>query len=130
MMGPPIIILKMFSNKMPLLDLQVRIEGGEVDWRFYRKEVSSSYFLLNRSAVSAKVKRTMLAQEGIRRLRNTKPSKVEEEKVQLMEEMSEMMMRLGYPETYREGVLRSVLTGYGRQVEASLRGNKPAKGVA
>ena len=99
MMGPPIIILKMFRNTMSLLDLQVRMEEGEVDWRFFRKEFASSYFLLNRSAVSAKVNRTMLAQEGVQRFRNTKPSKVKEEKVQMMEEMSEMMMRSGYPET-------------------------------
>ena len=89
------------SGWMPLLDLYVRMKEGEVDWRFYRKEVASSYFLLNMSAISAKVKRTMLAQEGVRRLRNTKPSKVKEEKVQMMEEMSERMMRSGYPETYR-----------------------------
>ena len=120
------------SGWMPILDLHVRMEEGgvegggrEVDWRFYKKEVSSPFFLLNRSAVSAKVKRAMLAQEGLRRLRNTKPSKVEEEKVHLLEEMSEMMMRSGYPETYREGVLCSVLTGYARQVEASQRGDKP-----
>ena len=85
----------------------------------------SKVFVLNRSAVSGRVKRTMLAQEGIRRLRNTRPDLVEGLKVELMEDFSEMMMISGYPEHYRASVLQAVLTGYRRQVEAAQRGEKP-----
>ena len=90
------------SRWMPVLDLQVRIgEDNTVEWIFYKKPVSSKFFILNRSAVANKVKRTMLAQDGMRRLRNTKPSLVQGRKVLLMEDMAEMMMKSGYPEKYR-----------------------------
>ena len=81
------------SRWMPVLDLQVRIgEDNTVEWIFYKKPVSSKFFILNRSAVANKVKRTMLAQDGMRRLRNTKPSLVQGRKVLLMEDVAEMMM--------------------------------------
>ena len=35
------------------------------------------------------------------------------------------MMKSGYPEKYREGVLQAALVGYQRQVEASDRGQNP-----
>ena len=67
----------------------------------------------------------MLAQEGIRRLRNTRPTLVEEELVGLMEDFAEMMLQSGYPEHYRAGLLQAAITGYRRQVQASERGEKP-----
>ena len=55
---------------MPLLDIQVRVaEDKTIDWKFYRKPLSIPYFILNRSAVSSKEKRTCLVQECLRRLR-------------------------------------------------------------
>ena len=63
----------------------------------------------------------MLAQEGIRRLRNTRPDLVENLKVELMEDFAEMMMKSGYPEHLRASVIQAVLVGYGRQVEAASR---------
>jgi hypothetical protein len=50
---------------------------------------------------------------------------VEQDKVKLMEDLAESMMHSGYPAHYRETILLSALTGYRRQMEASLRGEKP-----
>ena len=59
---------------MRVLDLQLRVgRDKKVEWKFCKKAESSKVFVLNRSAVPGRVKRTMLAQEGIRRLRNTRP---------------------------------------------------------
>ena len=80
---------------------------------------------MNRSAVPSKVKRATLAQEGLRRLRNTRPDLVVEDRVRLMEDLAEGMMLSGYPAPYRESIIRSALTGYRRQVEASERGETP-----
>ena len=66
-----------------------------------------------------KVKRLALAQEGLRRLRNTRPDKVEVDRTRLMEDMAEGMMLSGYPEYFRVSVLVSSLTGYRNQVAAS-----------
>ena len=114
------------SGWMPLLDLQVQVaEDRSIDWKFFRKPVSAPYFIMNRSANSAKEKRACLAQESLRRLRNTRPRLVERHKVELLEDMGEMMLRSGYPEEFRAGVLESALVGYQRQVEASQRGQTP-----
>ena len=95
------------SGWRPLLDLQVRMrEDKTVDWIFYKKSVSSPYFVLNRRAVANKVKRKMLAQEGIRRLRNTRPTLVEDRKVELMEDMAEMMKRSATLSTTGQGCCR------------------------
>ena len=80
---------------------------------------------MSRSAVPDKVKRTKPAQEGLRRLRNPRPDMVEQDRVQLMEDLAEGMMHSGYPAHYRESIIRSALTGYRRQMEASLRSEKP-----
>jgi hypothetical protein len=114
------------SGWMPLLDLQVRMRQDKtVDWKYYKKKVTSQYCVLNRSAVPAKVKRVALVQEGLRRLRNTRPALVEECKVEQMEDLAEMMLHSGYPEDYRAGVLQAALVGYQRQVEADAKGDKP-----
>ena len=114
------------SGWMPVLDIQVKVASDNtIDWLFYKKPVSSPYFILNRSAMPAKDKRVCLVQECLRRLRNTRPSLVEANKVERMEEAGEMMMRSGYPEELRAGVLESALVGYRRQVEKSERGETP-----
>ena len=114
------------SGYMPILDIKIKVRDDKtIDWRFYKKPVSSKQFILSRSAVPGKVKRASLAQEGLRRLRNTRPDMVEEDKVMLLEDMGEGMMVSGYPQAYRESILRSALTGYRKQVEASHRGLKP-----
>ena len=111
---------------MPFLDLQLRIASDKsVDWKFYKKSMSSKYFILNRSAVPAKVKRASLAQEGLRRLRNTRPTLLPGEKVRLMEDFAEMLLESGYPEYFRAGILRAALTGYNKQAEADFRGSVP-----
>ena len=94
-------------------------------WRFFKKPVASKFFIMNRSAVPSKVKRATLAQEGLRRLRNTRPDLVVEDRVRLMEDLAEGMMLSGYPAPYRESIIRSALTGYRKQVEASRQGGRP-----
>ena len=46
------------SGKMPVLDIQCWIEGGEVKYEHYRKPMASKYTLLEESALPARVKRT------------------------------------------------------------------------
>ena len=110
---------------MPILDNKVRIEDKKVDWSFYKKPVDSELFILSRSALSNRIKKASLAQEGLRRMRNTRPDKVEERKGKLLTDMAEGMMKSGYPEQYRREVLEASIIGYQRQVAASEAGVKP-----
>ena len=65
-----------FKNKMmPILDVQVRInkeEDNRIDFQFFEKETKNSKVILFDSAIDSKSKRTILTQECLRRLRNTK----------------------------------------------------------
>jgi hypothetical protein len=110
------------SGWMPLLDIQIRVNSdNSVDWTFYRKEVSSPYTILNTSALPGRVKRVSLVQEGLRRLRNTRPSLVAGQQKQLMEDLADMMMISGYPEKFRAGVIRSAVVGYERLAAKQLK---------
>ena len=48
---------------MPILDNKVRIENKKVDWSFYKKPVDSELFILNRSALSNKIKKARGVEE-------------------------------------------------------------------
>ena len=59
------------DGKMPLLDLKLWVsEEEEVQFGFYAKDVSSKYFIPYKSGHSQSMKRSMLANEGMRRLLN------------------------------------------------------------
>ena len=87
------------SGWMPILDLQVQIaEDKSVDFKFYQKPMAPPTTILNRSAMPARVKWNNNVQQGIRRLRNTRPRLHAETRNQLMEEWAEVMMVSGYTE--------------------------------
>ena len=58
---------------MPVLDLQVRTEGNQIQFMYYEKPCSNNMVIGERSAMSSSTKRTVLIQEGLRRLLNTSP---------------------------------------------------------
>ena len=61
-------------KKMPLLDLKLWVDKEElVKFSFYAKEMSSKYFIPMKSAHSQSMKRSMLSNEGLRRLLNMSP---------------------------------------------------------
>ena len=58
---------------MPILDLNVNIsEQGDIHYQFYRKSMAQHLTLLERSAMSMRMKRQAMSQEVLRILRNTK----------------------------------------------------------
>ena len=114
------------SGWMPLLDIQSRVEpDNRIVWKYYEKDVTSPFTILNTSALPQKVKRRSLIQEGLRRLHNTCPALVQELKQELMEGLAEKMMVSGYPEEFRAGVIRDAVVGYERLRETCERGERP-----
>ena len=114
------------NGQMPLLDIQISVlPDNSVSWRYYEKEVNSPFTILNSSALPGKVKRISLVQEGLRRLRNTRPDLVPGLKKELMENLAEKMMVSGYNEEFRAGVIRSAVVGYERLMAASASGERP-----
>ena len=114
------------TGLMPLLDIQVEVlPDNTISWRYYEKEVTSPFTIMSSSAMPGKVKRISLVQEGLRRLRNTRPDLVPTIKKELMENFAEKMMVSGYNERFRAGVIKSAVIGYERLSAACSRGERP-----
>ena len=114
------------TGLMPLLDIQIEVlPDNTISWRYYEKEVTSPFTIMSSSAMPGKVKRISLVQEGLRRLRNTRPDLVPTIKKELMENFAEKMMASGYNEKFRAGVIKSAVVGYERLSAACSRGERP-----
>ena len=114
------------SGLMPILDLQVQIaEDKSVDFKFYQKPMAPPTTILNKSPMPARVKWNSNVQQGIRRLRNTRPRLHAETRNQLMEEWAEMMMVCGYTENHRKEAIRYAVVEYERMVEKDAKGQTP-----
>ena len=111
---------------MPILDLQVQIaENKSVGLKFYQKPMAPPTTILNRSAMPARVKWNNNVQQGIRRLRNTRPRLHAEIRNQLLEEWAEAMMVSGYTENHRKETIQCTVVGYERMVERDAKGQTP-----
>ena len=113
------------SGWMPILDLQVKSDNNQLDWKFYKKKISNHRVMLARSAMPGKIKINSLTQEVIRRLRNCRRSMNWSIKAKILSEFMHSMMASGYSEQYRLEVLKSGLKGYQRQCEDNDNGIKP-----
>ena len=63
------------NGKIPMLDVQANVnkeEQNRLDFEFFEKPSKNKFVILSNSAISSKQKRTILTQECLRRMRNTK----------------------------------------------------------
>ena len=111
---------------MPILDLKVKISAkGDIHYQLYRKPMAQQLTLLERSAMSMRMKRTVMSQEVIRILRNTKTSLPWSFKAELLTSFAIRMKDSGYSEKVRYEVIRGGVLGYERQVQRDLAGQCP-----
>ena len=100
-------------------------KNNRIDFEYYEKPTQNCRVILASSALSFTKKRTILTQEGLRRLRNTKMElgqKVQEKYLNLF------MLKLkksGYTEKFRREVLSSIFNAYHKMVEEDKTGVKP-----
>ena len=118
------------NKKMPILDLRVWTEETESDgkviqFEFYRKPFASRYVMLASSAAPWQMKRTVLTQEGIRRLLRCRPALPASRKAEILTEYMRMLRRSGYSERFRLEILKSVKHGHLKIVKAHESGEKP-----
>jgi hypothetical protein len=107
---------------MPLLNLKLWVEEETICFCFYSKEMSSKFFIPFRSAHSNKMKRSMLANEGLRRLLNMSPHLHWNESVKVMNEFSVKMWRSGYPASWREDAVKASIQKYEVMVQEEKDG--------
>ena len=63
------------DGKMPALDIKVNVneeQHNRIDYEFFEKPTKNPKLILSDSALSTSAKRTILTQECLRRMRNTK----------------------------------------------------------
>ena len=80
---------------------------------------------MKNSAAPLSQKRTVLTQEGIRRLKNCKPELEWEQKTKHLDGFMQKLRNSGYDEEFRLEVLKSTLNGYEKIVEDDKNGVKP-----
>ena len=111
---------------MPVLDLQLWCEGGQVFFSFFEKSCVSKYVLLKDSALSWTVKKMALAGEVARRMLNTSPQLVQcgfaEEEI---EKFEYKMMISGYNLKERGVILAEGRARYSNLLSKVNSGERP-----
>ena len=116
------------SKKLPVLDVNVNVnkkEENRIDFEFFEKPTRNKRVILENSALPSNQKRTILTQECLRRLLNTKFELGEEVR---KEHLNNFMLKLknsGYNTKYRTEILDSALLAYEKIVSEDKAGTKP-----
>ena len=97
---------------LPILDLKTRMTNNKVDYRFFKKEMSSRMTIMASSALPPNVKRATMTNEVLRRLRNTRRDLPWSVFADTISEFSNDMRHMGYNEAFRGKVIQPALTGY------------------
>ena len=100
------------TQRLPILDLEVWIEGDQICHTFYQKAVANKKVVMARSALSASMKRSILVQEGIRRLKNTSPDLPWAHKLDHLNGFMLAMYRSGHQQPFRTIVAKRVIAKY------------------
>ena len=101
------------DNKMPILDLKVWVnEENVIMHEFYAKDVSSKAVVHCKSALPENVKRTVLSQEGLRRLLNCSRQIPWDEKAKHLTEFSKQLQFSGYNKSFRFHTIASSIKAY------------------
>ena len=105
------------NGKVPVLDLEVSVEDGQVVHDHYEKPCSSKFVIPYTSAHSKKMKMAVLVEEGVRRLRNTSRGLDWERSRVVMERWSRKLRRSGYTATVRHQVIKTALDRWDKMQE-------------
>ena len=116
------------NGKMPILDVQVKINReaeNRLEFEFYEKPTRNPKVILNDAAISSSQKRTILTQDCLRRLRNTKMERGEEVQVFHLNNYMLKLKNSGYSAKFRTEILNSTLKAFDKMVEDDKKGVKP-----
>ena len=108
------------TGKLPILDLEVWVQGNQLVHSFYKKPVSSRRVICAKSALPTAVKRSILLEEGSRRLRNCSPNLPWGDKVIHLNRLSSDMKNSGHTANFRKLVLRRILAKYAKSLSNHL----------
>jgi hypothetical protein len=116
------------DRKLPVLDVTVDInldENNRIDFQFFEKPTRNPRVILMDSALSFSQKRTILTQECLRRLRNTKIELGPEVQKKHLNQFMLKLKMSNYSEKFRKEVLDSALKAFEKMQEDDKNGIKP-----
>ena len=100
------------TRKLPILDLEVWVSNSRIYHSFYKKPMATKKVVHAKSALPTKVKRSILLEEGSRRLRNCSPELEWDTKVFHLNRLSSEMKNSGHSQTFRSTILNRVAVKY------------------
>ena len=110
------------SGRLPILDLGVWIENGRIYHQFFKKPMASRKLVQAGSAFSTAKKRSILLEEGMRRVRNCSPELSWSEKIPFLNRFSSDMRFSGHTTSFRSTILSRVLLRYEKELSNHLEG--------
>ena len=114
------------DSKMPILDMKVWMEGGNILHQHYEKQVASRAVLNAQSAQSAACKRSVHTMEMVRRMLNTSTQlDWEQYVVPILTDYMARMREAGYGERYRKNVLLRAIGIYEKMRKEDEEGVRP-----
>ena len=96
-----------------------------INYEFFEKPTKNPTILLAESAINSSSKRTILTQECLRRLRNTKIELDESVRNEHLNQFMLKMKNAGYSQNYRMQILNSAFNAFEMMVEEDKSGKKP-----
>ena len=112
------------TGRLPVLDLGLFVQNNKIKTSFYSKPMSSPFTIHFRSAISKRIKRDTLLQEGIRRFRNMGPHVSKLEKEAILSKYMNILRISGYDWNYWYHMLRGILTRQTQLEEEIERGTR------
>ena len=98
---------------------------NQIFYEFYEKPMASKFVIMKDSAAPLSQKRTVLTQEGIRRLKNCKAELDWSRKAEHLSNLMQKLKNSGYDEQFRLEILKSSINGFEKIVEDEKNGIKP-----
>ena len=112
------------TGRLPILDLEVWMVNNRVRHQFYRKPMASRKLVQARSAFSTSKKRSILLEDGMRRLRNCSPELSWTVKAKFLNRFSSDLRCSGHTTSFRRTVLNRVLNKYKVDLSNHLEGSR------
>ena len=118
------------DGKLRVLDIKLNVNremGNRIDYEFYEKSTKHPKVLLADSAINSSSKRTILTQECLRRLRNTKIELGEDVRNMYLNQFMVKLKNSGYKKNYRIQILQSATKAFDKMVHDDKLGIKPVQ---
>ena len=112
------------NGRLPILDMEFWVKENIILHQFYKKPMATRKVTLARSALSSSQKRSILVQEGLRRLANYSPNLPWSEKIKSLNLLCIDMYDCGHSENFRTTIMSRVVAKYKKNLDNHMKGIK------